>query len=124
MDDKQKLNLSNNLSNNLYNELEATIVKTTLDNYTELNKPSKESSIISNISANMYKCTGMNDLYDALVYMIDDMESSTIEFLLDNYKNKLLSVLYQVYLKHDYARSDFDSLVDLINEWIDKNVTI
>ena len=119
MSDSQKLNLSNNL----YNELEATIVKTTLDNYTELNKPeSSASSIISNMSANMYKCTGMNELYDTLIYMIDDMESSTIEFLLDNYKNKLLSVLYEVYLKHDYARSDFDSLVYLINEWIDKQV--
>ena len=121
MEDKQKLNLSMGL----YNELETTIIKTTLDNYTELNKPeSSASSIISNISANMYKCTGMNELYDALVYMMDDMESSVVEFLLDNYKNKLLSVLYQVYLKHDYARSDFDSLVDLINNWIDKNVTI
>lgn len=120
MEDKQKLNLSMGL----YNELEATIVKTTLDNYNELNKPSRETSIISNISANMYKCTGMNDLYDTLLYMIDDMEVAKVEFLLDNYKNKLLSVLYQVYLKHDYARSDFDSLVGLINEWIDKNVTM
>ena len=121
MEDKQKLNLRDNL----YNELETTIVKTTLDNYTELNKPeSSPSDIISNISANMYKCTGMNELYDTLIYMIDDMESSRVEFLLDNYKNKLLDALYGVYLKHDYARSDFDSLVDLINEWIDKNVII
>lgn len=120
MENNQKLNLSMGL----YDELEATIVKTTLDNYTELNKPSAESSIISNIVANMDKCTAMNDLYDTLIYMMDDMESSTIEFLLDNYKNKLLSVLYEVYLKHDYARSDFDSLVGLINEWIDKNVTM
>ena len=121
MENNQKLNLRDNL----YNELEATIIKTTLDNYNELNKPaSSPTSIISNISANMYKCTGMNELYDTLIYMIDDMESSTIEFLLDNYKNKLLSTLYQVYLKHDYARSDFDSLVDLINNWIDKNVQV
>lgn len=121
MEDKQKLNLRDNL----YNELETTIVKTTLDNYNELNKPeASPSSIISNISANMYKCTGMNELYDTLIYMIDNMEVAKVEFLLNNYKNKLLSVLYQVYLKHDYARSDFDSLVDLINEWIDKNVTI
>lgn len=113
----QKLRLK--LSNNLCDELTTHVLKTTLDNYKELQK-SKPS--VSAISGAMYKCTIMNDLYDVLIYMLCDLDLGTIKNLLDNYKDKLLYTLYQHYLKLDYTSNNFDDLVDLINMWIDKNI--
>lgn len=115
----QKLRLK--LSNNLYDELTTHVLKTTLDNYRELQK-SKPS--VSAMSSQMYKCTIMNDLYDVLIYMLCDLNNTTIKSLFDNYKDKLLYTLYQYYLKLDYASTDFDDLFDMINAWIDKNITI
>lgn len=115
----QKLKLR--LSNNLYNELTTHVLKTTLDNYKELQKSNPS---ISCMSGSMYRCTIMNDLYDVLIYMLDDMDIAIIKSLYNNYKDKLLYTLYQHYLKLDYASNNFDDLADMINEWIDKNITI
>lgn len=113
----QKLRLK--LSNNLYDELTTHVLKTTLDNYRELQK-SKPS--VSAMSSQMYKCTIMNDLYDVFIYMMDDLDLSTIKNLFDNYKDKLLYTLYQYYLKLDYTSNNFYDLIDMINAWIDKNI--
>lgn len=113
----QKLRLK--LSNNLYDELTTHVLKTTLDNYRELQK-SKPS--VSAMSSQMYKCTIMNDLYDVFIYMMDDLDLSTIKNLFDNYKDKLLYTLYEYYLKLDYTSNNFYDLIDMINAWIDKNI--
>ena len=119
MEENQVQKLRLKLSNNLYDELTTHVLKTTLDNYKELQK-SKPS--VSAMSSQMYKCTIMNDLYDVLIYMLCDLDLITIKNLLDNYKDKLLYTLYQHYLKLDYTSNNFDDLVDLINMWIDKNI--
>ena len=123
MEDNQTLNqvqkLRLELSNNLYDELTTHILKTTLDNYKELQK-SKPG--IAYMSSQMYKCTIMNDLYDVFIYMMDDLDLSTIKNLFDNYKDKLLYTLYRHYLKLDYTSNNFYDLIDMINAWIDKNI--
>lgn len=121
MNDKQMQKLRLKLSNNLCDELTTHILKTTLDNYKELQKSNPS---IPSMSSKMYRCTIMSDLYDTFIYMMDNMNISTIQYLLDNYKDKLLYALYEYYLKLDYARGNFEDLFDMINEWIDKNINV